>query len=742
MFGRKKEKEKKKKEEPSTAHWGAEEEDEALKAEGLKRIDMDVGRVELVDRDTSTPYIETYDEDTGELEGSILLKDENREGLLDLVKILEQVKLEQDHDANMKSIGFKGQLNVENPSKVDRLWDIDLTLKNIEQTTLKSGQIKIQELGVTEKDNVYSQDFQIKGEAKNLLLVKEYINTSSNADDILNIRDIENDLLSLKDKTGKAEAIEEIEEEEEEEGEEEEEEDETDGGAAASEYSLESFGVSIDKEQVVTFAVAMRNLFEKPISDVKVVKNILADFKSPRNVDTTIGSADVEGDQLIWTIDVLEPEVTALLKFTCDIMPTSIETIKTGTIEVNYLGSSSFSGGLAIDKFDAYTRNRFYIDIMERDEEPGVWDCKLVFDNTSEFIVQLFNADVYSTEDESKKFVDIDPNDVPTLPAGAQWHSVKWTYESDDYPTFRKLLEFRVMPDFQTIVNGSIAIEDVELSIASITGDVIYSLYETIPERTGEMLEEEEEEAIAEEEAMLIKIPTFKEKDVYASLRIENNGSAPLNEISIIHQYYDEYFQVPSSDEIKFLLNDEEVKLTPEAVTFANNALNISLKNLKDSSVGMFEPESVLEVRYPIHCIKPPRETRFESEITYLANTFPLSEQLEFRPEVPVIESVHIRKKIRLGKEILPIGDLGTYEIIITAENIGTNELRDINLFDIVPDNFEYSDFNVEPEITDEIEKDTLKWHIDLLDEGERKEFRYRIKGSGNYKPSEAQVSY
>ncbi|MHA1805516.1 MAG: hypothetical protein ACTSU4_13445 [Promethearchaeota archaeon] len=735
MFGRKKDIEKKqktpsKKKEPSTAHWGAEEEDEALKAEGLKRIDMDVGRVELVDRDTNTPYIETYDEETGELEGSILLKDGNREGLLALVKIIEQVKVEQDHGADMKSIGFKGQLNVENPSKVDRLWDIDLSLKNIEQTTLKSDQIKIQELGVTEEDNVDSQEFQIKGEAKNLLLIKEYINTSSNAGDILNIRDIENDLLSLKDKTGKAEAIEEIEEEEE--G--EEEEDETDGGAVASEYSLESFGISIDKEQVVTFGIAMRNLFEKPISNVKVVKSIPAEFKSPRIVDTTIGSADVKGDQLIWTIDVLEPKETALLKFTCEIMPTSIETIKTGIIEVNYVGSSSFSGGLAIDKFDAYTRNRFYIDIVERDEEPDVWDCKLVFDNTSEFVVQLFNADVYSPDDESKKFVDIDPNDVPTLPAEAQWHSVKWMYESEDFPTFKKLLEFRVMPDFQTIVNGSITIEDVELSIASITGDVIYSLHETIPERTGEMPEEEE--------AMLIKIPTFKEKEVYASLKIENNGSAPLNEISIIQQYFDEYYQPPNSDEIQFFLNEEEVELTPEAVTLENNVLTISLKNLKESSVGMFEPESVLEVRYPIHCMKPPRETIFESEIIYLANTFPLSEELEFRPEVPVIESVHIRKKIRLGKEILPIGELGTYQIIITAENIGTNELTDITLFDVVPDNFEYSDFNVEPEITDEIEKDTLKWTIDMLDEGEKKEFRYTIKGSGDYKPSEAQISY
>ena len=55
-----------KKEKKKGMGFGDEEADEALEAEGLKRTQMDVGRAELVDRDTSTPYIETYDEDRSE----------------------------------------------------------------------------------------------------------------------------------------------------------------------------------------------------------------------------------------------------------------------------------------------------------------------------------------------------------------------------------------------------------------------------------------------------------------------------------------------------------------------------------------------------------------------------------------------------------------------------------------------------------------------------------------------------
>ncbi len=706
---------KKEKEKPSRSMgFPAEEREEALEAEGLKRTQMDVPRVELVDRDTSTPYIETYDEDTGELEGAIYLKDGNRSGLLALVKIVEEVKATQNHEAELESLGFRGKLNVENPSDQDRLWDIDISLENIDATNLKSNEIKIQELGTSDNDNVESQDFKITGEAKNLLIVKEYINTLANAGDILNITDIEADLANLKDQTAKPTQL-------------EEEEEDDDGGSEAE--SLEAFGISIDVEATVTFAIAMRNEFEKQIRNVRLVKEIPSDFSRPSVQDATIGRASVEGNELVWTIDVLDPETTTICKFTSDILVSSIDPRKTGTIEVTYEALSSYSEGLGIDKFDAYTSNRFYIDVIERDEEPGVWDCKLVFENTSEFIVQLFNADVYAADAEKTKFVDIDPNDVPVLPAGAQWHSTKWEYESDDYPSFRKLLEFRVMPDFQTSVMGSVAVSDVELSIASMIGEVHYTLRES-----GEATEREIED-------MAIQVPTFKETDVFAVHKLENNGSAPLNEISIQQQFFTDEFTPPDANEIKLILNGSEVDLDSSAVSVDSNAFTIELKDLKDTSSGMFEPESTIEVQYPVHCINPARDARFESEVIYLANTYPLSNELEVRPAVPIIEALHLRRKFRIGKEVIAIGDLGNYRIVLILENIGDMVLSNLTLMDKVPDNFEYGDYSMTPEITDEVGSDTLKWTIETLEEAEKLEISYEIHGKGKYSPSEAQLA-
>ena len=712
----------KKKKPPSRVGWDTTEAEEELIAEALKRKDLDTGLVELVDRDTATPVIETYDEDTGKLEGSIMLKNGNREGLLALVKIIEDVDVAQDHDGNIESFTHAGKLNIENPSKVDRLWDIDVSLENIGSTNLKSKEISIQELGTEEPENVDSRDFKITKDIKNLLLVKEFICTLPDADSVLNINDIEMELLKLKDKTGEASskspntvkpAV--VEEEEEEEEEEDEEGETWEDGGTSVESGLESFGISIDKENVVTFAIALRSMFDKPISNIKVVKSITDDFSNPTIRDTSEGRAEIEGNTIVWTIDKLAPEYTVMLKFTCNIMVTDITKRKTGTIEVTYQGASSFAEGLAIDKFDAYTRNKFYVDTVERDEEPGFFDCKLVFDNASEFIIQLFNADVYSPDDESKKFVDIDPNDVPLLPNGAQWHSTKWEFESDEYPTFRKKLEFRVMPDFQTIVNGTVSLSDVILEIGSITGVMEYNLTE---------------------------VPTYRERDVTASLKIVNNGSAPLNEVSVVQQYFSDEYQPPKADEIKLLWDGEEIEVSSGAVSLEDNVFKIDLKDLKDSSTGMFMPESTLEFEYPIHCINPARESTFESEIMYLANTFPISQELEFKPEVPVIEALHIRRKFRIGKEVIPIGDLGHYRIILSVENIGESKLFHLILLDKVPDLFEYSEYSMTPEITDEVGADTLKWEIETLEPEDKLEISYEITGKGKYSPSDAQLAF
>ena len=654
-----------------------------------KKSDEDEGQ-----RPTAT---QSYDEDAG----GVKFKDGNEEGLSVIVKISEEVNVEQDHYAKVGNFSFSGSLNIENPSTVDRVWDIDLTLRNIENVDLESENIKIQELGITDEDNVDTREFKITGEAQNLLLVKEYINTLPDASKILNSSDLETDILKLK------------------------EEDDTEDT-----NSLESFGISMNQLNNVSFAIAMHSLFEKDINEVSVVKTVPDGFENISTDSPSIGDVSIDGNQITWTINELEPESTAILIFTADIQIEEKGAVKTGPIEVNYKALSSFTGGLEIEKFDGSTNNKHYVDMIERDEEPGVWDCNLVFENPSEFNIELFNTDVHSPDEPDSKFVSVDEENPPMLPAGAEWYSATWQYESEDYPSFRKELEFRIFSEIQTDVNGSIAISDIELVLASIGGEVSI---------------EEPDIAIPTEEEGVIALPSYKDADIPTTLKYVNDGSAPLDQVKLTQKGFDDKFRPPQPDEVEVFVDGKPIDVDPENIIIDDDSVQVILPNLKDSPEGMLEPDSVVEVKYPIHAESPPEDTEFVTDVIYNGNTYPLGQELEYLPtpeEIPVIKILHIRRKYRLGKEVVPIGELGNYQIKLLYENLGNMPLKDFVLIDKVPDNFEYSGFSQEPEITDNVGTDTLEWPIDLLDEGEIIEISYDISGSGEYRPSDAQVAF
>lgn len=723
---------------------------------------------------------------------NIVLKDGNEEGLYALVQTVEEITVEQQHDGTLNTVDFQGNLNIKNPSEIDRIWNIDLTLANIEKTSLEDNNIQVRELGTTEEDNTFTQEFELPDTPQNLLIVKEYINSLDNADNILNITDIENDLIELKNTLAGQEAEGSPQEDEEEDLDEDEEDldededidededydggieegsdedltdeydEEYDGGVEAVEYDLESFAVSKEKETTITFAIAARNFFDKPTHDISIVKNMPDDFSNIMIVDTTIGSATQEGNQIIWAIENLEPETTALLKFKADILVEDIETKQTGTVEITFKGDSSYAGDLELDDFSAYTRNRFFVDLIERDEEPGVWDCKLVFENNSEFFLEISNIDIHEQEGSEASFVELDAEDLPKLPAGAEFRSDPWQYESEAYPSFSKKVEFRVLPQFKTLVSGNLTLLETGLEVASIKGKVIYSrrpdIEAKVPEEEAEVEEGEEVELEGEEaevmeaeeefegeevaeEAQVISVPTFKETDIYAIIEVENEGSAPLNKVLVTQQFFSDEFQAPNPEEITVFLEGEEIEYGDEAISMEENMLRVDFTNLKDTNIGMLESGQVMIIRYPIHCVNPSRDAQFESDVILNANTFPLSQELEAVPVAPIIKSVHLRRKFRLGKEVVPVGALGEYEIRLFVENVGNMPLEDFVLKDKVPDNFEYTELSMEPEIIDEAEVDILQWTIEKLEEEEALEITYKISGQGEYRASDAQLA-
>ncbi|TXT53391.1 MAG: hypothetical protein BAJALOKI1v1_2460001 [Promethearchaeota archaeon] len=614
-----------------------------------------------------------------------------------LIEISEEVSLAQDHNIQINSFEFNGNIKVKNPSNENRLWDIEVVLDNSEATDLESDTIVVKELGVNEGENEYFQQFKLETEApEKQFLIKEYINTSLEADKILNLKDIEQDLNELRQSELTIEERENL---------------------------LESLGIAIDQDNTTYFALVVKNISRKPITTITITKSLPELFSNLSVISHSAGEVTFnEKNEVVWEIEELSPEKSELLKLSASIKVESTDERETGPIHAQYLSDISFTGGLNIQNHAAYTRNSHYVDFVERDEAPENWDCQFTYNNPTEFCVELLDIDVHDPDSPQNNFITIDPASTPKLGRNGQWTSEPWEYEYSDYPSFRKNVKFRVLPEIKTTVSGIVAISEAKLFVSSLTGDVVYN----------------REQEIIEREVKNIRVPTYKQGEVYCSLQIENNGSAPLNEIGIIHQFFTSEFGVPQSDQITFAINESPVEFFDAVeISVKNDSLNIRLNDLRNTDIGQFNPGDILTVNYPIQIINPPQEARFESEVIYTANTYPEITPLEVRPEVPIIEAIHVRRKIRLSKEIIPMSAFGRYEIILTAENNSNLTLKDLELVDIIPQQFTFEKSTQEPLSMEENGETIIKWEIEELKEEERREITYEVSGSGEYVPKE-----
>ncbi len=412
-----------------------------------------------------------------------------------------------------------------------------------------------------------------------------------------------------------------------------------DGGVDIEEFSLESYGISLNTVNTVYFVIGIRNLFKKEVVNLKIVKTLPKNFDNLVIIEETHGSAVVENNQLVWNLDRIESETNAIIKFTSEIQVETLDPVKTGFIQVDYTGTSSFTGGIELERFKATTKNSYYMDIEEQDEEPGLWDCRFVFKNTSEFQVEITDIDIHASDDPSTKFVSLDAENLPTVASSGEWQSDIWTYKSENFPSFKRNIEFRVLPDLQAEVTGNIVIDEIKLILASITGEVAYEVAEMIQG--------------VEQEENIIKINSFADSEIETTLSLVNNGSAPLNEVSLEMGNFSDVFQPPNLEVVKLLWDGTEIDIPENALSIEEHSpkvLVVSLDNLKDATTGMLLPNSKLEAIFPVHAIKPPQDADFSPTITYKANTYPRGQEIVFVPsdeEVPEIQVVHIRRKFR-----------------------------------------------------------------------------------------------
>ena len=650
--------------------FGADEMDELEESDKLKGEQMDKGTYNYGDSESGE--YQTLDRDTGEAEGKVILSGGNEDGKLVPIVINESVKLYLEHDGTTSEenkVETTGFLSIENVSTKDRLWDIDLQLGDVKNTDIEEEVVSIRELASGDKEEV---EYKIEGEGEQLIEITEYISTLNDPE-------------------------------------------------------IAAFNLVVGVENEIYAKITIKNIASENLTSIDVKKLVPEGFSDVEIVSSSIGETEEESDDdlgrvISWKIEEIEPDQEETLELRLTVSVDSIEDkARSGKISVSYVSPLSISG-LKIEKFDAYTNNKFYIGTYEKDEVPDEFECQFSFENNSEYMLRLVNADVYDAENEDTKFVDIDPGEIPPLPEGSRWESNVWdvTTEEGLDPKFRSKVEFFVIADHQITTNGIIDINDLELAVAAIGGEITYDVS---------------------------RLPSFKESTFYALLKVENTGGSDLNEVSVT-ETIQEGFKPPTEEEISIMLNGDEIEVDEGVISITpsdtesgyEHVVTVSLKDLRDQDLEAFHPGDVLEVRYPIIADKPEKSVKYVSNASYTANTYPAGQAIEFTPytDTVEIEVVHIRRRFIKGKTINALADAGEYEITIYVRNTGKFDLENYELADKVPENFEYSDLTDDTTEVSKLEgADVLHWVIEKIEPGDVYEIKYKLTGEG--KPSDAQ---
>ena len=637
--------------------FGADEMDEYQRSQDYKRQQMDSG-----DMAYESDEIATIDRDSGKKEGVIKLAQGKDEGKLVPVKILEKSKIYLEHDgtdAKEESV-TSGEFSIENVSSKDRLWDIDLTLKNIDSTDFEDETLSIYELAPGEKEE---KTYEVKEKAARHIDVAEFISTLNDEDQ-------------------------------------------------------ESYSLVLDADNEIYYNITVTNTTDETLKNVELIKLIPDLFERAKVLRSSLGDTEEgtydEGKGIKWVIEELKPKHEEKLELKLEVKVEDKDTkVRSGKIYVKYAAPVSLSG-LSIDKFDAYTNNSFYTGFSETDETPDKYECQFVFENKSEYLVRLVNADVYDINDESTKYVDVDPGEVSPLPEGAKWKSNIWEFQAEAgrEPVFKTKVQFFVIADHQIATEGIMEINDVELAVASIAGELSYDTEE---------------------------LASFRESTFNVNMKVENTGGADLNDV-ILTENIQDGFRPPEIENVLVKYNGDEIEVGNDSIIINSDGVTVELKDLKDKDLGAFKPGDFIEVTYPIVADSPAKIVIYSSDVVYKANTFPAGKTLEVVPEVIEIPVIHVRKRLIRGKEIIGLAAKGEYEIVLYVVNTGEFVLRNYEVADKVPENFEYSGLSLEPmEVTKMEGLDVLKWKIEKIEAGDRFEIKYKLSGTG--KPSDAQES-
>lgn len=581
-------------------------------------------------------------------------------------------------DENYPRVDAKGKFIVQNTGEVDRIWDIDLRVRTKGLSDLEE-MYHVNELAPQE---TWEKEYEIEDVSGSLPLhFREVLNTVQDSEEPTNIL---------------------------------------------------VFG------QTMQTTIDYHLSADKLLKQIELRKEIPAHFSDVEVKETSIGKVQVEGNELVWTIEQLDEGQEAHINVSAIITVEDTETKRTGTAKVKFLSNveGAFSG-LDVEGADGLVRNFSYVESDEIDDRPDNWTCRLVLKNPSEFPIELREI-MIKREEEFYINESFQPNQVIVL-AGQEWHSEEWEVFSEDIPAFEKNVTFTVKPEIMYEAQSELDVIDAEMRVGNLSASKSYAVE---------------------------KIESFRETPLPTTVELANIGSLPFIPVTI-KDVLPPRFKPAEDEDIKLYVDDVEVPKDEYEVSYEPFTPSEEEGELK-SELGpepksepldsqamyvklnrMFNPDEKLKLEYVPTVVLPEPEDKFTGPAEITAELDepgpPMILTVEDWATANLITVDHKRKAITLGKTILPGAEVGLYAIELLFVNRGTRDLENIELKDIIPEGFslvedDHQDF---AEDSGDPRGTARTWTFEKIEAGQEINIKYGLQGEGEeYKLREVQFTY
>ena len=480
-----------------------------------------------------------------------------------------------------------------------------------------------------------------------------------------------------------------------------------------------SMSVAIGEDPgAIALELEVENLASVELHDV-VVTRPLADSMHFEMA----GGAELDGGVITWTVGRLTAGEKQTLSLEGTISVSSTKAIKAGKASATYRADATLSN-MAFRELDAFCRGFTYMRVRE-DERPDNWICQAIFENRSSFAVDLTKLQVSMKGSEDLLF-DVHDVDQDVTPNG-KWESEERTVMAQSEPDFTYQLVYTVLPKAVQSAEGSMTLEEKKLEVLEAEVEKSYS--------TG-------------------SLRSYRAQKVQANMTLVNKGSSTINLMRVTDDIPG-LFEAPSPEQLTVKIDGKAIDDDQFKVEFSEG-ITIEKEHRSPDGQGHtmmltvgtrgpigLKPGKKMEISYPLNAPDPsPGNGRVDApaRIEFSAERFgPICTREPV--DTPSLKVVHNRRNFSAGKQAIPLGGKGRYEVLILFENNGDTALSDLYINDVLPPQFEIKDWELKSAdgkrddvtMTSEDGEGGLHivWHVPKVEKGERLEVSFDIKGSG-----------